>query len=66
MESEENPALERMLFAAVQDPVERGRRLVSRKLIEGLQTGGRDELFSRARAYRCRIPLYRQKSDAAV
>ncbi len=52
--------LEALLFEAVQDPEERGRRTVARKLIEGLASGGRDELAARVAAYRCRIPLKRE------
>lgn len=52
-------AIEAILFAAVQDPEDRGRRTVARKLIEGLESGGRDELLQRARNWRCRMPLKR-------
>jgi hypothetical protein len=51
--------LEALLFEAVQDPEDRGRRTAARKLIDGLETGGRDELIARAEGYRCRIPLVR-------
>jgi hypothetical protein len=53
-------ALQDILFAAVQDPEERGRRTVARKLIEGLEEGGRDELLLRARNWRCRMALTRR------
>ena len=52
-------AVETLLFEAVQDPEDRGRRTAARKLIDGLETGGRDELMARAKGYRCRIPLLR-------
>jgi len=50
---------EAILYEAVQDPVQRGRRTVARKLIEGLESGGRDELLLRARNWRCRMALSR-------
>ena len=59
MESGPIAAIEEVLFEAVQDSAERGRRAVARKLIEGLEAGGRDELITRAKNYRCRIPLSR-------
>jgi len=52
-------AIEAILFAAVQDPGERGRRTVARRLIEGLESGGRDELLQRARSWRYRMALSR-------
>jgi hypothetical protein len=52
-------SIEKILFEAVQDPLERGRRTVARKLIEGLEAGGRDELLARAKSWRCRIALSR-------
>ncbi|MDQ1470543.1 MAG: hypothetical protein QOJ99_2023 [Bryobacterales bacterium] len=51
--------IEAVLYEAVQDPLNRGRRGVARKLIEGLEAGGRDELIHRARSWRCRMPLTR-------
>ncbi|MES1257361.1 MAG: hypothetical protein ABUS51_02980 [Acidobacteriota bacterium] len=60
IESAPIAAIEAVLFEAVQDPAERGRRTVARKLLEGLESGGRDELVSRAKSYRCRIPLTRK------
>ena len=51
--------IEALLFEAVQDSADRGRRTASRKLIEGLEAGGRDELMARINAYRCRIALSR-------
>lgn len=51
--------IEEVLFEAVQDPAERGRRAVARRLLEGLESGGRDELIARAEAWRCRMPLAR-------
>lgn len=52
-------AIEAILFTAVQDAEERGRRTVARKLIEGLESGGRDELLHRAKNWRLRMPLAR-------
>ena len=52
-------ATEKLLFAAVQNPAQRGVRALAKKLIEGLEAGGRDELLNRARNWRCRIALSR-------
>lgn len=59
-------AIERILFEAVQDPEERGRRTVARRLIEGLEAGGRDELLLRVRAWRCRIALFSPSAATVV
>lgn len=59
MADEHIATIEELLFAAVLDPEERGRRTVSRKLLEGLESGGRDELIARAKGYHCRIALTR-------
>jgi hypothetical protein len=60
MESTPVASIEAVLFEAVQDPAERGRRTVARKLLEGLESGGRDELLFRAKSYRRRIALTRE------
>jgi hypothetical protein len=52
-------SIEAVLFQAVQDPDDRGRRNAARKLIESLESGGRDELLQRARTWRCRMALSR-------
>ena len=51
--------LEDALVRSIQDPHERARRGVARKLLESLGSGGPDEMFRRARAFRHRIPLWR-------
>jgi hypothetical protein len=57
-------SIEAILYEAVHDPSNRGRRSVARKLIEGLESGGRDELIYRAKTWRCRIPLTRSATVA--
>jgi hypothetical protein len=52
-------AIEAVLFAAVQDPEDRAKRALAKKLIEGLEAGGRDQLRETARNWRCRMPLTR-------
>jgi hypothetical protein len=52
-------ALENWLSAAVQDESMRARRFVARKLLEGLDLGGPEEMAARAQAHRCRIELWR-------
>jgi hypothetical protein len=59
MAGEPIASIEAVLFEAVQDSADRGRRTASRKLIEGLEAGGRDELMARTNSYRCRIALTR-------
>jgi hypothetical protein len=50
---------EKLLYKAVEDPEERVRRAVARKMLEGLKANGPGEVITRARAWRCRIPLCR-------
>jgi hypothetical protein len=52
-------AIEALLVEAVQDPAERARRLIARKLLEAFAAGGAGEVLTRARAFRRRIPLWR-------
>jgi hypothetical protein len=52
-------ALEKILYAAVEDPAERALRNVARKLLESLMAGGPAEAIASAHAHRCRIPLFR-------
>ncbi len=59
METEPVSAIEAVLAQAVQDTNERGRRMVARKLLEALESGGRDEVFAQARTFRRRIALWR-------
>jgi hypothetical protein len=58
-ENEPLISLENWLCAAVQDDRNRARRLVARKLLEGLDSGGPAEMAARARAHRCRIAMWR-------
>jgi hypothetical protein len=60
LESPSLAPIEELLFNAVQDPVDRARRAIARKLIEALESGGREELIRRAKNWRCRMPLTRQ------
>jgi hypothetical protein len=53
------PDVEKFLLRAVEDPDDRARRTLARKLLEGLQSGGRDEMLSRARQHRVKITLRR-------
>ncbi len=50
---------EKFLYLAVEDPEDRARRMISRKMLEALKAGGPAEVAARARAWRCRIPLRR-------
>jgi cytochrome c551/c552 len=52
-------ALENWLCAALQDEGERARRLVARRLLEGLDAGGAEEMAVRARGHRLRLGLWR-------
>ena len=48
-----------LLARASEDRADRARRTLARKLLEGLQTGGRNEMLSRARNHSLRIPVWR-------
>jgi len=50
---------EKLLRAAAEDPLERARRTLARKLLEGLQTGGRAEMLNRAQSHRLKIAAWR-------
>ncbi len=52
-------SLENWLSAAVQDDRNRSRRLMARKLLEALDSGGPGEMVARAQAHRCRIGLWK-------
>jgi hypothetical protein len=52
-------SLENWLSAAVQDSQARARRLVARKLLEALDSGGPAEMLERANAHKPRIGLRR-------
>jgi hypothetical protein len=52
-------AAEKLLLEAAEDPRERARRAIARKLLEGLQSGGRDEMLNVARNHRLKIALSR-------
>ena len=56
---------EKFLCEAVENPEDRTRGMISRKLLEALRTGGAPEAAERARAWRCRIPLWRCVSEGA-
>jgi hypothetical protein len=47
----------------VDDADDRARRMISRKMLEALKAGGMAEVAARARAWRCRIALRREKSE---
>lgn len=51
--------IERFLYRAVEDPEDRARRMISRKMLEALKAGGAADVAARAREWRCRIPLWR-------
>jgi hypothetical protein len=53
---------ESFLYGAVEDSADRARRMISRKMLEALKGGGMAEVAARARAWRCRIALRREKS----
>jgi hypothetical protein len=50
---------ESFLYEAVEDPEDRARRMISRKMLEALKAGGAAEVAARAGAWRCRIALRR-------
>jgi hypothetical protein len=52
-------AVQKLLLDAAEDPKDRARRTLARKLLEGLQTGGRDEMQARARDHRLKIAVWR-------
>jgi hypothetical protein len=52
-------AMERLLKQASDDTEDRARRKLGRKLLEGFQSGGREEVLGRARNHRLKIPLHR-------
>ena len=51
---------EKLLKGAAEDPQDRARRTLGRKLLEGLQTGGRVEMERRALGHRLKIAVWRQ------
>jgi hypothetical protein len=51
---------EKLLLDAAEDPQDRARRTLARKLLEGFQSGGRDEMVARARSHRLKIAVWRQ------
>lgn len=56
-------AMERLLKDGSEDAEDRARRKLARKLLEGFQTGGRDEVLERAQNHRLKIPLYRDNGS---
>jgi hypothetical protein len=59
MDGDPASVVEAALVRAVQDPAERARRLVARRLLEALESGGLEEVFVRTRGFRRRMPLWR-------
>lgn len=55
----EAPAAEKILREASDDAKDRARRTLARKLLEGLEVGGREEMLRRARHHRLKIRLWR-------
>jgi hypothetical protein len=53
------PAAEKLLLEAAEDPKDRARRAIARKLLEGLQSGGRDGMLDVARNHRLKIVVWR-------
>jgi hypothetical protein len=51
---------EKLLLEAAEDPDDRARRALARKLLEGLQSGGPEEMRQRARSHRLRIGVWRR------
>ncbi len=56
---------EKLLQNAAEDPEERARRTLARKLLQGLQTGGHEEMLTRARNHRLKMPVWRQPQGYA-
>jgi hypothetical protein len=52
-------AMERLLKEASEDTEDRARRKLGRRLLEGFQAGGREEVLGRARNHRLKILLHR-------
>jgi hypothetical protein len=50
---------EKLLLEAAEDPVDRARRTLARKLLEGFQSGGYNEMVIRARNHRLKIAVWR-------
>jgi hypothetical protein len=50
---------EELLSQAGDDPDDRARRTLARKLLEGLQSGGHEEMLARAHNHRLKIALWR-------
>ena len=50
---------EKLLLEAAEDPKDRARRAIARKLLEGLQSGGRDGMLNVARDHRLKIAVWR-------
>jgi hypothetical protein len=55
-----------MLLRAAEDRQDRARRALARKLLEGLEDGGREEMLKRALNHRFRISVWRQEKATAV
>jgi hypothetical protein len=59
MEGEPPGAIEALLAHALADADERARRQLARKLLEALESGGCDQVFTRAKGFERRIALWR-------
>lgn len=61
---EGSDGFESFLYRAAEDPADRARRTISRRMLEALKADGVAEVAERARAWRCRIALRREKPEA--
>ncbi len=52
-------AAEKLLREAVEDPRDRARRTLARKLLESLEASGHEAMLTRARSHRLKIPVWR-------
>ena len=52
-------AAERLLRVAVEDPNDRARRTLARKLLESLESSGHEAMVTRARHHRLKVPVWR-------
>lgn len=53
------------LQAAAEDPGDRARRTLARKLLEGLESGGPDEMMRRASQHKLKIAVWRPAQSAS-
>jgi hypothetical protein len=57
---------EKLLLEAAEDPKDRARRAIARKLLEGLQSGGRDGMLEVARNHRLKIGVWREGRGTGI